>query len=247
PGSSAAANPPAAGTPTSPAPAPVTLSYAYAINYPWAGQFGSTFSAPLLPGLKAMLYWGEGGGWCGGPCYNQGIFLLSPLLLLALPGYWLYARRQWRPFALTTTLFLIYLLLFARHHTAHGFTGDGRYLVPFLPLLALPLGHFVHWLFGQARTSWQMVGETAVFALFFLSLRNMALHIGFSYNYTLDLSQLDLLIASPQNWLYLARHLFPNAGNLPLLWLVQSVGLLFWAGLLWRRRRQPTGDSYPIN
>ncbi|MCA9969944.1 MAG: hypothetical protein KC425_07005, partial [Anaerolineales bacterium] len=53
---------------------PFTLSYAYALNYPWAGEFRTTFSTPLLPGLRAMLWFGESGGWCGGPCYNQGLF-----------------------------------------------------------------------------------------------------------------------------------------------------------------------------
>lgn len=206
---------------------PFTLSYAYAINYPWAGEFRSTFSMPLLPGLKAMLYFGSGGGWCGGTCYNQGIFLLSPVLLLALPGLWLYARRQRRDFVVTTGIFLVYLLLFAKHYTSHGFTGDGRYLVPFLGLLAVPIGHFGHWLLGRARTEWMVVTETVVFALFFLSLRNMFLHIGFSYNYNLDLSQLDPLVAHPQNWLYLLHHIFPNVGNVPLLWLVEGMGLLF--------------------
>ncbi|MEZ4641869.1 MAG: hypothetical protein R3E31_03870 [Chloroflexota bacterium] len=216
---------------------PFTLSYAYALNYPWAGEFGSTFSTPLLPGLKAMLYFGEGDGWCGGPCYNQGIFLLSPLLLLALPGFWLYARRARRAFILTTLIFLVYLLLFAKHYTAHGFTGDGRYLVPFLALLALPIGHFLHWLFGLARTTGQVLAETAVFALFYLSLRNIILHIGFSYNYNLDLSQLDPLIVRPENWRYLLQHLFPNVGNLPLLWLVEAVALLCGAAFVWWQQR----------
>ena len=119
---------------------PFTLSYAYAVNYPWAGEFSSTFSVPLRAGLQALLIWGESGGWCGGPCMNQGLFLLSPVLLLAWPGYWLYGRRGSHPiFWLTTAVFLAYLLLFAKHHTAHGFTADGRYLVPFLSLLMLPI------------------------------------------------------------------------------------------------------------
>jgi hypothetical protein len=105
---------------------PLTLSYAYAINYPWAGSFATTFNFPLLPGLRAMLWWGEGGGWCGGPpCVNQGLFLLSPVMLMALPGLVLYARRRPAWFLLTTGLFIAYLLLFSTHHTFHGFTADG--------------------------------------------------------------------------------------------------------------------------
>ncbi|MEZ4517073.1 MAG: phospholipid carrier-dependent glycosyltransferase [Chloroflexota bacterium] len=170
---------------------PLTLSYAYALNYPWAGNFATTFNFPLWPGLKALLVWGEGGGWCGGPpCVNQGIFLLSPVLLLALPGLLPYHKRNSAWFWLTTILFIVYLLLFAKHQTSHGFTADGRYLVPFLSLLVLPLGFTLDWILSPARQAWvRAVGLLVVFGLFFLSLRNMFVHIGLSFNYTLDLGQ----------------------------------------------------------
>ena len=214
-----------------------TLSYAYALNYPWAGEFGSTFSTPLWAGLKAMLYFGESGGWCGGPCYNQGLFLLSPVLLLALPGFWWYARRNGRAFALTTAVFLIYLLLFARHYTSHGFTGDGRYLVPFLSLLAIPLAYFWEWMLGVGNGRRAVILQLVGYGLFFLSLRNIALHIGFSYNYTLDLSQLDPMIARPANWRYLLDVLLPNRGNLPLLALADFGLFVFW-GAMWLLRHR---------
>jgi 4-amino-4-deoxy-L-arabinose transferase-like glycosyltransferase len=208
---------------------PFTLSYAYAVNYPWAGDFRTTFSWPLLPGLEALLIGGEGGGWCDPTCYNQGLFLLSPILLLALPGFSLYYRRARQPFLLTTAIFLAYLLLFAKHFTFHGFTGDGRYLTPFLPLFAIPLAYSLEWLFNQSRhPAWQTALLFITFGLFFLSVRSMLLHIGFSFNYHLDLSQLDPMIASPQNWRYLVSTLFPNTGNLLLLWLLEGFGVLIW-------------------
>ncbi|MCA9977145.1 MAG: hypothetical protein KC413_15400, partial [Anaerolineales bacterium] len=213
---------------------PLTLSYAFALNYPWAGNFFSTFSWPLLPGLQALLVWGEGGGWCNPTCYNQGVFLLSPIMLLALPGFGLYFRRARRPFWLTTTVFFVYLLLFAKHFTSHGFTGDGRYLIPFLSLLAIPLAYTVDWMLRRAQHSLRLtVFAFLTYGLFFLSLRNILLHIGFSYNYTLDLSQLSPMIASPQNWRYLTNTIFPNQNNLPLLWLLLAgTGIV---GFLWLR------------
>lgn len=226
---------------------PLTLSYAYAVNYPWAGNFSSTFSWPLLPGLQALLVWGEGGGWCNPTCFNQGIFLLSPIMLLALPGFWLYFRRASRPFWLTTTIFLVYLLLFARHFTAHGFTGDGRYLVPFLSLLAVPLAYAVDDLLRPSQHPLRLaVFAFIAYGLFFLSLRNMLLHIGFSYNYHLDLSQLGPIIASPQNWRYLVGVIFPNRGNLPLLWLLQTVlgiVIFLWLRLQKSYRRPATSEN----
>ena len=209
---------------------PLTLSYAYAVNYPWAGSFGTTFNFPLLPGLRALLLGGEGGGWCGGPCLNQGLFLLSPVLLVALPGFVAYYRRRPSWFWLTTAIFLAYLLLFARHHTSHGFTGDGRYLAPFLGLLVLPLGFALDWLLRPGRTPAGQAGRAAlallVYGLFYLSLLNQFLHIGRSYNYDLDLGALTMPLTGPQNWPVVLGSVFRNTANLPLLWLGLAVGLL---------------------
>jgi hypothetical protein len=203
--------------------APLTFSYAYAIKYPWASSFSSTFSFPLGQGLRAMLVWGQGGGWCDPTCYNQGLFLLSPILLLSLPGLVPYCRRSRRPCMLTTGLFLIYLVLFSTHRTFHGFTTDGRYLVPFLALWCIPLAFFFDRILVRTkRPAWQAVAYLAFYGLFFLSLRNLFLHIGFSYNYHLDLSQLSPIIAHPANWSYLSAHVLPNTGNLPLLWLLEG-------------------------
>ncbi len=217
---------------------PLTLSYAYAVNYPWAGSFATTFNFPLWPGLQALLIWGEGGGWCGGPpCLNQGIFLLSPVLLLALPGLVPYHRRNRDWFWLTTALFLVYLLLFAKHQTSHGFTADGRYLVPFLGLLALPMGFTLDWVLSPDRRDGVRVASLlVVFGLFFLSLRNMAVHIGLSFNYTLDLAQWGGLAAAPDGWRMALSAVFPNTANLPLLILPLVVVALVGGSAVWWRR-----------
>ncbi len=220
---------------------PFTLSYAFAVNYPWAGNFGTTFSYPLLAGLRALLYFGEGGGWCDPTCYNQGLLLLSPILIIAIPGTYFYCKQAKKVCLLTTAVFLIYLLLFAKHHTSHGFTGDGRYLLPFLGLLVMPMGMALDRLYAwtkrplrhhSVQALLQMISFLIVYGLFFLSVRNIFLHIGRSYNYNLDLSQLDSLIARPQNWAYLVNSVLRNQANLPVLWsilgLILFVGLLIW-------------------
>jgi len=202
---------------------PWTLSYTYAVNYPWAGAFGTTFNYPLLPGLRALLWWGEGGGWCGGPpCLNQGLFLLSPLWVVALPGLAVLLRRRQAAFLLLMGVFAIYLLLFAKHQTAHGFTADGRYLTPFLGLLVPALGFGLDWLFDPRRGPvFRAAAAVVVYGLFFLSLARQMLHIGTSYNYTLDLAQLALPLARPENTALVLRAVFPNAANWP--WLLPLV------------------------
>ena len=218
---------------------PLTVSYAFAVNYPWAGEFGSTFSFPLGAGLKALLYYGESGGWCGGTCYNQGLFLLSPIMLTAVPGFYFYGKRERGAFTLTTTIFVVYLLLFAKHHTSHGFTADGRYLVPFLSLLAIPLGFMVdEVLRWRQRPLLQLASSFILFGLFFVSAGNMFIHIGTSYNYHLDLALLDQMIASPQNYQYMMESVFRNGRNLPLLWLIEAITLAFIAlgVVVWKRQ-----------
>ena len=214
---------------------PFTLSYAYAINYPWAGDFRTTFNYPLLAGLRSLLIFGTGDGQCDPVCYNQGLLLLSPVFALALPGLILYWRQSWRAFLLTTAVFLTYLLLFAAHRTSHGFTADGRYLVPYFSPLAIPIAYTITWMRCQQASQpvWQPILAFLAYGLFFLSFGNMIFHIGFSYNYTLELGQLSDLIAAPQNWRYLASTLFRNTRNLPLLWLLEGGVLLLMIG--WRR------------
>jgi hypothetical protein len=139
---------------------------------------------------------------------------------------------------LTTAVFLTYLLLFAAHGTSHGFTADGRYLMPFLALLTIPLAYTIEWIRSQQSSQpvWHSLLTLLAYGLFFLSFSNMIFHIGFSYHYTLELEQLSKLIAAPQNWRYIASTLFRNSHNLPLLWLLEAGVLLLLIG--WRRLKK---------
>ncbi|MFW6082768.1 MAG: hypothetical protein ACOC8C_01800 [Chloroflexota bacterium] len=211
---------------------PFALSYQYAVNYPWAGDLAKTFSFPLHQGLRAMLFWGEGGGWCGGACFNQGFLLLSPVLVLSVLGVLPYVRRAQRESLLILGILVSYLALFSTHRTFHGFTADGRYLVPFLALWCIPLAFLlekgVAW---SDRPAWQAGAYLVFYGGLFLSARNVFLHIGLSYNYTLDLGRLDSLIVKPANIIYLLGQVFRNARNLPLLWLCDGLLLLTVEGL----------------
>ncbi|MFQ5408456.1 MAG: hypothetical protein ACE5FI_08580 [Anaerolineales bacterium] len=220
--------------------APWTTSYAYAVNYPWAASLATTFDFPLLAGLKSMLFFSADERLMG--YENQGLFLLSPVALLAAWGViylWRQPARR-REALLVLGAAGLYLLLFSKHHTLHGFTGDGRYFAPFLPLALLPLGLWAerHLLSDNGADMRELVFQLLFFGLAFLSVRNIAVHIGFSYNYTLDLSQFELFSASPGNWARLLGALFPNWRNLPLLWGLETAGAAgAWSGLQLQRRR----------
>ena len=201
---------------------PLTLSYSYAINYPWASSFVTTFNFPLTAGLKGLLIGGTGDGWCGGPCANQGLFSLSPILLLAIPGWYFFYRAMRRECLLAAVLFIVYLLLFAQHRTFHGFTADGRYLTPFLGLLAIPLAYTLQWIYSlNNRHVLRVLLLVLAIGLFFRSMVNIFIHIGRSYNYHLDLALVDAFFSSPGNVSPLFNQVFLNGDNLPLLWLVE--------------------------
>ncbi len=206
---------------------PLTTSYRYAINYPWAASLRTTFDVPLSQGLPGMLWYGHDARGEE----NQGLLLLMPITLAAAGGLWPYLRSWGREAALTLGLFGVYLVLFATHHTFSGFTADGRYLMPFLPLWFLPLGFAIaeiHTLRPSARRAALLL---FVYGLLFLSVRNMLAHIAFSYNYHLDPGLVARRAATPANWSYLLGDVFVNWPNLPLLWLVEAAALGMLAGL----------------
>ena len=218
---------------------PWTTSYAYAVNYPWASSLATTFDFPLLDGLRAMLFFSADERFLGHD--NQGIFLLSPIVLLAIGGIWyLWQQRALRREALFILgVAFLYLLLFSKHHTLHGFTGDGRYFAPFIPLLVLPLGLWVdhNLLRDEPLGLREFVWLLLFFGLAYLSMRNTAVHIGYSFNYTLDLGQFDAFSTSPDNWGRFFSALFPNWRNLPLLWVLEAIALgIVWGIMRWRAR-----------
>ena len=156
---------------------------------------------------------------------------------LALPGLVVFLRRRQAAFVLTAGLFLVYLLLFAKHQTSHGFTADGRYLTPFLGLLVPALGFALEWLFDARRGPiFRALAALVVYGLFGLSLANQALHIATSYNYTLDLSQLAAPLARPENVALVWRAVLPNAGGWPLL-VLPLAGVVALAALAILPRR----------
>jgi len=212
---------------------PFTTSYRYAINYPWAASFSTTFDFPLWEGLKAMLWYGIDAR----DQPNQGLFLLMPITSIGILGVWAYARHRWREALLVIGMFLLFLLLFSKHHTFSGFTFDGRYLTPFIPLWFIPVSYALAQLFGMRESAGKTLLLLLVYGLMFLSLRNILAHIAFSYNYHLDPGLLERSAATPANWSYIAANIFVNWQNVPLLWGLEGsiVALSFGGAALWRR------------
>jgi len=214
---------------------PFFTSYKYAINYPWAASFGTTFDVPLWKGLPGILWYGLDLA----DQENQGILLLMPVLLIGAAGVWAYLRRSVREAIFVLGLFLIYLLLFAKHHTFSGFTADTRYLTPFLGLWFIPISFALETVFTLRVGIAKAIALLIVYGLMFLSVRNIMVHIGFSYGYNLDPGLIERQATTPKNWMYILGNIFVNWLNLPLLWGIEGLlGAILVGVWRWRDKRK---------
>jgi hypothetical protein len=185
------------------------------VRWPQNEGMAADFATPLRDGLMGLLIYGS---------ENQGIFLLSPITLLAIPGMWRMIRLAARPTALIMGLFLAMLLVFAKSTTFNAATNDGRYLTPFIGLWLVPLAFWIDSAYVEQRRELpRLAAMLILFGLLFLSFRNQMVHIALSWNYDFDPALLNRMAASPENISYFFKTLFPNAANLPLLWLGEAI------------------------
>ncbi len=112
------------------------VGYQYSTN--WQGEHQTGFLSLTLPSLESFvrLY-----GLTLSPI--RGIFLMSPFLLLAIPGFVMMWRQQKAIRGVVTVLFLaVAFFLFYNSSSVMwwgGFTVGPRYLVPMLPFMVLPI------------------------------------------------------------------------------------------------------------
>lgn len=111
---------------------PITFGYQHAALFRDVNTTG--FFSLVYPQPEAL--WGITFG------SFRGLFFLSPVLLLAFPGFYHLARgRAWRPEFLVCLWAGLSFLLFNSSSVMWqgGYAVGPRYLVPMLPFLALPL------------------------------------------------------------------------------------------------------------
>lgn len=203
------------------------------VRWPQNEGMAADFATPLREGLIGLLFYGS---------KNQGIFLLSPITLLAIPGLWRMIQLVPRRTALIVGLFLVMLLVFAKSTTFNAATNDGRYLTPFIGLWLVPLAYWIDGAYiEQRRELSRLLAMLLLFGLLFLSVRNQMVHIALSWNYDFDPALLNHMAASPENIRYFFKTLLPNAANLPLLWVGEAIvtGVVL---LLSQRSRAATAE-----
>jgi hypothetical protein len=115
---------------------PFVFGYQYESTQEFSVGMGQGFMGIAYPGLSVLLsrLWGLTFG------IYRGLFVLSPFLLLAIPGFaaW-YHRREWRrEFWVALSVVVGFLLFNASYYAWAGGAGIGpRHLIPALPFMAL--------------------------------------------------------------------------------------------------------------
>lgn len=127
--------------------APWEFSYKYSelwVDYHHTGFFGTTLPDPrALWGITFSPY--------------RGLFFLSPLLLLTIPGFYVvWRRRDHRPEVIVSLAIVASILLFnsASKMWFGGHSVGPRYLIPALPFLAWPIIGFLD---RYGRQAWGKV------------------------------------------------------------------------------------------
>jgi len=136
---------------------PLPVGYHYSAL--WQNQHSTGFMSLTYPKLDAL--WGI----TGSP--YRGLFFLSPVLLLALPGFvYLWRERKYRAEALVSLLSVLSFLAFNASSSMWwgGFAVGPRYLIPMLPFLAWPMIFFLE-RHGRAVWGKALFGGLAVLSL----------------------------------------------------------------------------------
>jgi hypothetical protein len=146
---------------------PLPVGYEYSTN--WQTEHQTGFLSLTLPSIERLY------GLTFSPI--RGMFLLSPWLLLAFPGFvWM-----WQKFKNQRGAVLVMALVvagFFAYNAASimwwgGFTVGPRYLIPMLPFMALLTAPALSWLL-ERTWGWALVGLLVTFSIFHVAALTIA-------------------------------------------------------------------------
>lgn len=133
-----------------------STSYSARVNDPWSRSIIATFSGSILDGLVGLLWINkDGAGW----------LLRMPFVAFGIVGFLRARDSAFRMLLLPLIVLVSMILLFSSHYTFHGFTGDGRYILPYLALALIPAPFCLQWTFDRWRP-----GGMAATTVFLLSM-----------------------------------------------------------------------------
>lgn len=216
---------------------PLTLSSSKVdlVRWPENASFAARFSTPLGYGLRSVLIWGGN---------NQGLFLLSPVALIGLPGLVIGLRegmagRYNHRLMMLLATFIFYQALFASLTYFNPYTNDGRYIATFLACWFVFVAYGIDAAIEQIRSGqprWLLM--LLIYGLIWMSIRNQFWHIAFSWGYGFEPAPIARLALQLDKVGEAFDRVFANRANLPLIWAwAFALGLATWAARNWIRPR----------
>ncbi|MGQ9894992.1 MAG: hypothetical protein ACUVSY_14420 [Roseiflexus sp.] len=202
------------------------LPVGYKYSELWQAEHQSGFMSLAGPNREAL--WGITFG------VHRGLFLLAPVLLTGLAGFfaWWRAGIYRRELALCVWAVMSFLLFNGSSVMWSGGFGVGpRYLVPMLPFLAFGMGAFLaRWgVCWQARLALVVTGGWSFLHVWAQTIGGQSFP-QYQPNPLLDYSLPELAVGNVARNIGMALNLGGWASVLPLaLFLVVSVAMLFFA------------------
>jgi hypothetical protein len=210
---------------------PLSLGYGY--SELWQEQHHTGFMSLTVPHMEAI--------WGITFSRFRGLFLLSPLLLLALPGFALWHRSgEHRLESWATLASVVAMFLFNASSIMWwgGYAVGPRYLLPMLPFMALPLVFVFH---EWGRRTWfritvLVLGTWSLVATWGLTLAGQAFPPDTIHDPLVEYAWPNWLAGNVARNLGMFLHLPGLVSLAPLLVIVGGVLAALW----FLARREPT-------
>jgi len=212
---------------------PFALGYQYTANPYWSAILSTGFLSANFPTLEAI--------WGLSFSPFRGLFFVSPILLLSLPGLALLRRSIFRAEWVTTLAIVsgFFVLVSASAQWWGGWSAGPRYLVPMLPFLIWPLTATLDQI-AKITSRWRVGLWLITIGLAVISIVNVwSLTLGGQYyapdtilNPLIDFSWPRVMAGDvARNW----GMIFGLHGILSVLPLILLTGGA--AGLIWRKTK----------